>query len=218
MDVTPTSDDDVGSYLSLFNVDEAYANDYIFQVLVTKPSDVVHDPGCEPFNSTDGALVGQLASSNVSGRNISGRNITGRNITGRNPVPVDGDLDAQTIQNTSFTMGSSTADYLALGQRHRFADQLRLLLAGVGRIGECTQAAPRLPNTVTITLRAYQITASPDPRVSTRRPRRPPSRWLSTPARPPTVSSTSGPDLAYRCPRRPGDERVARPTCRPARW
>ena len=160
VDVTPSSDDDVGTYLSLFNVDEAYANDYIFQVLVTKPLTSFTTVGCEPYNVTDGALVGQTGGQTVSGRNVSGRNVSGRNVSGRNPVPVDGDVTAQIIQNTSFTMGSSTADFLATGSGTGSQTTFGCP-GGFGRIGECTQAAPRLPNTVTITLRAYQITATP---------------------------------------------------------
>ncbi len=160
LQVTPTSDDDVGSYLSMFNVDEAYGDDYVFQVLVTKPlTSFTAAPGCEPFNSTDGALVGQAT---VSGRNVSGRNVSGRNVSGRNPVPIDGDFAARTLQNTSFTMGSSTADYLGAGSGSGSQTNFGCSPTnGAGRIGECTLAAPRLPNTVTVTLRAYQVTASP---------------------------------------------------------
>ncbi len=157
VNVTPTTQGDAGSYLSLFNVDEAYSNDYIFQVLVTKPltSFTTVGTGCalEPFNSTDGALVSQAT---VSGRNVSGRNVSGRNVSGRNPVPIDGDPLAQTIQNTSFTLGSSVKDLLPL-PGSTGSTTTGCTNGPWGRIGECTQAAPRLPNTVTVTLRAYQI-------------------------------------------------------------
>ena len=161
VEVTPSTDDDAGTYLSLFNVDEAYSNDYIFQVLVTKPltSFTTTGAGCnqEPFNVTDGALVGQAI---VSGRNVSGRNVSGRNVSGRNPVPLDPDPIGKTIQNTSFTMGSSTANYLAFGSGTGAQTNFGCT-NGFGRIGECTLAAPRLPNTVTVTLRAYQVTPNP---------------------------------------------------------
>jgi hypothetical protein len=114
---------------------------------------------CEPFNLVDGALVGQTAG-NVSSRNVSSRNVSSRNVSSRNPVPIDGGLDAQILQNTSFTMGSSTAGYVASGSGTGSQTNFGCP-GGWGRIGECTLAAPRLPNTVTVTLRAYQITASP---------------------------------------------------------
>jgi len=167
--VAPTTSDDVGTYLSLFNVDEAYADDYVFQVLVTKPltsftswSSVAGGCG-EPFNATDGSLVGQafVSGRNVSGRNVSGRNVSGRNVSGRNPVPVDADPIGQTIQNTSFTLGSSTAEYLPLPSGSGSGSQPPSCPGVWGRIGDCTLAAPRLPNTVTITLRAFQVTEHP---------------------------------------------------------
>ena len=169
IEVTPSSADDVGSYLSLFNVDEAYAQDYAFQVLVTKPLTSFTTVDCEPFNLTDGALIGETGPLNVVGRNVVGRNVVGRNVVGRNPVPIDGDLEAQTIQNTSFTMGSSTEAYLASGNGTGAQTNFGCP-GGWGRIGECTLAAPRLPNLVTITLRAYQISPHPtrvyDPEVA----------------------------------------------------
>jgi hypothetical protein len=160
VDVTPTTNDDTGTYLSLFNVDEAYATDYIFQVLVTKPLTSFTTVNCEPFNVLDGAQIGQTAALTVGGRNVGGRNVGGRNVGGRNPVPIDGDFDAQTLQNTSFTMGSSTPEYLPSGSGTGSQTNLGCP-GGWGRLGECTLAAPRLPNTVTVTLRAYQITPSP---------------------------------------------------------
>jgi len=207
VDVTPSSDDDVGTYLSLFNVDEAYASDYIFQVLVTKPLTSFTTVGCEPFNVTDGALVGQTAGQTVSGRNVSGRNVSGRNVSGRNPVPVDGDVTAQVIQNTSFTMGSSTADFLPTGNGTGSQTTFGCP-GGFGRIGECTQAAPRLPNTVTITLRAYQITANPtrvyNPEVA------PPAIAVAEYAcKTESCIAASGPDLAVPDPPAPPATSVA---------
>ncbi len=62
--VTPNSQDDAGTYLSLLNIDPAYEGSYVFQVFVTKPLTSFmtdEDDTCSAFNWTEGALVGHIS-------------------------------------------------------------------------------------------------------------------------------------------------------------
>jgi hypothetical protein len=168
--VSASSPDDVGTYLSLFNIDPAYEGSYVFQVFVTKPltsfmTDA--DDTCSAFNWTEGALLGHISDPTnplVSGsarsgsaRSGSARSGSARSGSARSAIPSDGD---PLVQNTSFTLGSSTETTLTGG-----FDASSALLASTSDttsgegclIDECTLAAPRLPNEVTILVRAYQI-------------------------------------------------------------
>jgi len=163
--VTPDSQDDAGTYLSLLNIDPAYEGNYVFQVFVTKPltsfmTDRLDE--CAAFNWTEGALVGHISDPtnplvNGSARSGSARSGSARSGSARSAIPSDGD---PLVQNTSFTLGSSTdLTSSPLG--------MTSLAAPTGAstnclLDDCTLAAPRLPNEVTILVRAYQINPSPD--------------------------------------------------------
>jgi CARDB len=160
--VTPTSQDDAGTYLALANIDRAYQNDYVFQVFVTKPTTRYAVNGCEPGNELQGSLVGHISEPG----NPVPRNPVPRNPVPRNPVPRNAPLSDVLVQNTTFTLESNEtasapgpAGYSALSAASIGCDPV----TGAGLIGECTLAAPRPANQATITVVAYQIT--PDPAV-----------------------------------------------------
>jgi hypothetical protein len=159
--VTPGSANDAGSYVSLLNIDPAYDGSYVFQAFVTKPltsfmTDKLDE--CSAFNWTEGALVGHISDPTnplVSGsaRSGSARSGSARSGSARSAIPSDGD---PLVQNTSFNLGSSTvtgSTALAATQLASTSDHCR--------IDQCTLAAPRLPNEVTILVRAYQVTPNP---------------------------------------------------------
>jgi len=159
--VTPGSTDDAGTYLSLLNIDPAYDGNYVFQVFVTKPlTSFMTDLNelCSAFNWTEGALVGHISSDDnllVSG---SARSGSARSGSARSAIPSEGD---PLVQNTSFTLGSSTD----LTNTPNGTVSAMSLTTPTGAstnclIDDCTLAAPRLPNEVTILVRAYQITDS----------------------------------------------------------
>ena len=160
--VTPSSTDDAGTYLSLLNIDPAYEGSYVFQVFVTKPTTAFMTDAsdtCAAFNWTEGALIGHISDPtnplvNGSARSGSARSGSARSGSARSAIPSDGDT---LVQNTSFTLGSSTVSP-GVGLA---ATQFAATTSDHCRIDECTLAAPRLPNEVTILVRAYQITPSP---------------------------------------------------------
>jgi hypothetical protein len=166
--VTPGSQDDAGTYLSLFNIDPAYEGSYVFQVFVTKPltsfmTDRLDE--CSAFNWTEGALLGHISDPtnplvNGSARSGSARSGSARSGSARSAIPSEGD---PLIQNTSFTLGSSTED-AGSGATALSSTLLTstATVSGECRIDECTLAAPRLKNEVTILVRAYQIKPNPD--------------------------------------------------------
>ena len=165
--VTPGSQDDAGTYLSLLNIDPAYEGSYVFQVFVTKPLTSFmtdKDDPCSAFNWTEGALVGHISDPsnplvNGSARSGSARSGSARSGSARSAVPSDGD---PLVQNTSFTLGSSTE--IASGGTAAFSSTMSAATTGASsncRLDDCTLAAPRLPNEVTILVRAYQINPSP---------------------------------------------------------
>lgn len=165
--VTPSSTDDAGSYLSLFNIDPAYEGSYVFQVFVTKPLTSFmtdKDDSCTAFNWTEGALVGHISDpSNPlvgSARSGSARSGSARSGSARSAIPFDGD---PLVHNTSFTLGSSTSLTTAQSGAVATTSATAAGSAGLGcRVDECSLAAPRFPNEVTILVRAYQITQDPD--------------------------------------------------------
>ena len=127
--VTPGSQDDAGTYLSLFNIDPAYEGSYVFQVFVTKPltsfmTDRLDE--CSAFNWTEGALVGHISDPtnplvNGSARSGSARSGSARSGSARSAIPSDGD---PLVQNTSFTLGSST-ELASAGTRRPLVDEPR---------------------------------------------------------------------------------------------
>jgi hypothetical protein len=169
--VTPGSQDDAGTYLSLFNIDPAYEGSYVFQVFVTKPLTSFmtdEDDTCAAFDWTEGALVGHISDPEnplVSGsarsgsaRSGSARSGSARSGSARSAIPSDGD---PLVQNTSFTLGSSTETVLG-GTLEASAPMASASTSSTGAaqnclIDDCTLAAPRLPNEVTLLVRAYQI-------------------------------------------------------------
>ncbi|MCG6926400.1 MAG: hypothetical protein LJF30_13955, partial [Acidobacteria bacterium] len=171
--VTPDSQDDAGTYLSLFNIDPAYEGSYVFQVFVTKPLTSFmtdEDDTCSAFNWTEGALVGHISdpdnplvngsARSGSARSGSARSGSARSGSARSAIPSDGDA---LVQNTSFTLGSSTET--VIGESTAFSStQLASAESSADHclLDECTLAAPRLPNEVTILVRAYQIREDAD--------------------------------------------------------
>jgi hypothetical protein len=160
--VTPDSQDDAGTYLSLLNIDPAYEGSYVFQVFVTKPLTSFmtdEEDTCSPFNWTEGALVGHISDPsnplvNGSARSGSARSGSARSGSARSAIPSDGD---PLVQNTSFTLGSSTETALTESLASPSTLTSPPGSADHCLIDECTLAAPRLPNEVTILVRAYQI-------------------------------------------------------------
>ena len=147
---------DVGAYLALFNIDKAYKDSYVFQVFITKPTyafEVVD--GCEPQDRPLGTLVANISDpGNPVPRNPVPRNPVPRNPVPRNPAPSDA-----LVQNSTFTLGSNEAG--PSGLRMAAASPV-CGTNGSGLIAECTKAAPRDPNQVIVTLRAYQVKADAD--------------------------------------------------------
>jgi CARDB len=153
--VTPSTLGDAATFLSLPNIDAAYQNDYVFQVFVTKPATSFAVNGCDPTNLTHGTLVANVTDPS---------NLITKNLITKNPVPSDSVTLPQNpspsdviAQNASFTLGSSTTVTSGGPLTTTSCDPT----TGGGLIGDCTLAAPRSPNQVTITLRAYQITQNP---------------------------------------------------------
>ena len=156
--VNPTSQGDAGTYIALANVDRAYANDYVFQLFVTKPSTLFTAEDCVPANRTLGTLVGHISDP----ANPVPRNPVPRNPVPRNPVPRNAPPSDQLVQNSSFTLESSESvsslsAFTMSGGTSGPCDST----SGAGLIGVCTLAAPRPANEVTVTLRAYQVTQNP---------------------------------------------------------
>jgi hypothetical protein len=202
--VTPGSQDDAGTYLSLFNIDPAYQGSYVFQVVVTKPlTSFMTDSldQCSAFNWTEGALLGHISDPsnplvNGSARSGSARSGSARSGSARSAIPSDGD---PVVQNTSFTLGSSTDSGTATGTASA-STQLASTASNYCRIDTCTLAAPRLRNEVTILLRAYQINPSPtvvyDPDGSiTGTPTRPSVAVSEYSCSDPSCTAALGPDL-----------------------
>jgi hypothetical protein len=156
--VSPTSQGDAGTYVAFANVDRAYANDYVFQLFVTKPSTLFTAEDCEPANLALGTLVGHISDP----ANPVPRNPVPRNPVPRNPVPRNAPPSDQLVQNTSFTLESSeSVSSLSAFSMSGGGGGPCDSTSGAGLIGVCTMAAPRPANEVTITLRAYQVTANP---------------------------------------------------------
>ena len=153
--VTTTSQDDAGTYLTIPNIDKAFQDDYIFQVFVTKPSTLHQvDGACSPSNLPLGTLVGHISDP----ANPVPRNPVPRNPVPRNPVPRNATLSDTLVQNTTFTMASDATAGSELRSITALSPQGCDPVTGGGRFGECTLFAPRQPSQVTITIRSYQIT------------------------------------------------------------
>jgi hypothetical protein len=212
--VSASSPDDVGTYLSLFNIDPAYEGSYVFQVFVTKPLTSFmtdEDDTCSAFNWTEGALVGHISDPtnplvNGSARSGSARSGSARSGSARSAIPSDGD---PLVQNTSFTLGSSTETALEGGlETSTFLASASTSTTGSAEhclIDECTLAAPRLPNEVTILVRAYQIAANPpveyDPDGSRTGTPTPPSVAVAEySCDEPSCTAALGPDLVVQTP------------------
>ena len=138
-----------------------------------------------------------------SPRNPVPRNPVPRNPVPRNPVPSD-----SLVQNSTFTLGSSEA---GTSGALRTAAVTSAAAGGCdangsGLIAECTKAAPRDPNQVIVTLRAYQV--KPDGEITRKFDPNgdeggatPPSLFVAEssctePRHPGCVFVTDGPDLA----------------------
>ena len=161
--VTTTSQDDAGTYLALPNIDKAFQDDYIFQIFVTKPSMLRQVSGkCDPSNLPLGTLIGHISEAS----NPVPKNPVPKNPVPKNPVPKNATLSDTLVQNTTFTLASDTT---ATSSGNGFASVNFLDTEGCdpetggGRFGKCTLFAPRMPNQVTFTVRAYQITGNPSP-------------------------------------------------------
>lgn len=156
--VNPTSQDDAGTYVAFANVDRAYEDDYVFQVFVTKPSTLFTATGCQPGNVALGTLVGHISDP----QNPVPKNPVPKNPVPKNPVPKNASLSDQLVHNSSFTLESSeSVESLSAFTMSSGTSGPCDATTGAGLIGLCTMAAPRPPNEVTITLRAYQINEFP---------------------------------------------------------
>ena len=186
---------DVGAYLALFNIDKAYKDSYVFQVFITKPTyafEVVE--GCEPQNRPLGTLVANISD---PGNPVPRNSRVPRNPVPRNPVPRNPAPSDALVQNSTFTLGSNEGG--ASGLRTAAASSV-CGTNGSGLMAECTKAAPRDPNQVIVTLRAYQIkenvTRKFDPYGEEGgRDAAEPRSWPTAPARtpPPTRTAPSSP-------------------------
>jgi len=151
--VDPGSLGDAATYLALPSIDAAYQNDYVFQLFITKPATAFTVNGCDPTNLVHGTLVANISDpSNVLPKNVLPKNPVPTSVLPKNPAPSD-----VIAQNTTFTLGSSTTVTSGGTTTTTSCDPT----TGAGLIGDCTLAAPRSPNEVTVTLRAYQVTANP---------------------------------------------------------
>jgi hypothetical protein len=147
--VTPNTAGDTSSYLSFFNIDPAFAPNYVFTATVTSPLTAFSVDGtCSPFNLTEGGLIGHVSDPTNPLTALSGRSLSGRSLSGRSAAPSDGQT---AVQATSFTLASS-----ATTTSSGFAATQSTFTGCL--IDQCTLAAPRFPDQVTILLRAYQIT------------------------------------------------------------
>jgi len=154
--VDPSTVGDPATYLALANVDMAYADGYVFQIFVTEPATSFTFNGCDSMNQTSGTLIANISDpANPLPRNPAPRNTVPSNPLPRNAAPSD-----TLIQNTTFTLGSSTTVVTSGGAGTTGTTACDPTTGG-GLIGDCTLAAPRSPNEVTITLRAYQISPNP---------------------------------------------------------
>ncbi len=204
--VTPASQDDAGSYIALAKIDKAYQDDYAFQVFVSKPSTLYAVNHCEPSNLALGTLIGHISDA----QNPIPKNPIPKNPIPKNPIPKNAPLSDVLVQNTTFTLASSTTatsgatSYATLTASSGGCDPT----TGGGLVAECTMAAPRRANEVTITVRAYQISANPARRWD-------PFGEFGGPATPPSVTvadywctssaegcpfTEDGPDLAVQTP------------------
>ena len=156
--VDPSSLGDPATYLALANVDSAYQNDYIFQVFVTKPATAFAADGCDPANVALGTLIANISDPS----NPVPKNPVPKNPVPKNPVPKNALPSDVLVQNTTFTLGSSTTPVTSGGTGGLLAAPTPCnATTGAGLIGDCTMAAPRPPNEVTVTVRAYQVTPNP---------------------------------------------------------
>jgi hypothetical protein len=158
--VTTASSDDVGTYLTLPNVDKAFQDDYIFQVFVTKPSTLRQVSGaCDPTNLSLGTLIGHVSDPS----NPVPKNPVPKNPVPKNPVPKNATLADTLVQNTTFTLASDTTETAGaqVASLASLEGEGCDAETGGGRFGECILFAPRLPNQVTITIRAHQVVENP---------------------------------------------------------
>jgi hypothetical protein len=221
--VNPASQDDVGTYVALAKVDQAYQNDYVFQVFVTKPSTLYSATNCQPANTSLGTLVGHISDP----QNPVPKNPVPKNPVPKNPVPKNAALSDQLVQNSSFTLESSESvgSTLSMSTSSGGSSGPCESTTGAGLIGVCTMFAPRNGNVTeyTITLRAYQITQNPsvifDPHGDITGTATPPSVTVAdywcTDASEGCAFAQSGPDLAVPDPAVPPAENVT-PTTVPA--
>jgi hypothetical protein len=148
--------DPTKAYLALLNVDRAYAQDYAFQLIITKPSAI---GSCDPAS---GAAI-DLTQGTLIANAWDPSNPIPQNPIPQNPIPQnDGFPDSTLAQNSTFIVAPTTqlsngaSTFAGLASPTSCPDA-----SGNYRLDACTGAAPRAPETINITLRAYQVTQNP---------------------------------------------------------
>jgi hypothetical protein len=148
--VTATGDP-TKAYLALLNVDKAYAQDYAFQLIITKPSTISSCASATAVNLTQGSLIANVWDPS---------NPIPQNPIPQNPIPQNsGFPDSVLAQNSTFTV--SPADQQAATLMAAAATVACPDVSGNYRLDVCTGAAPRPADVINITLRAYQKTQTP---------------------------------------------------------
>jgi len=153
------SGDPTKAYLALLSVDKAYAQDYAFQLIITKPSAIGACANGAAVNLTEGTLVANVWDPS---------NPIPQNPIPQNPIPQNsGFPDSAVAQNATFTVApaaTSVASIMANASVAATGDAAGVSCpdaAGNYRLDACTAAAPRGPDVINITLRAYQVTQNP---------------------------------------------------------
>ncbi len=153
--VTATGDP-TRAYLALLSVDKAYANDYAFQLIITKPSAIATCVNGSAVNLSQGTLIANVWDPS---------NPIPQNPIPQNPIPQNsGFPDSTLAQNSTFIV--APANVAAAAGAARVAAQTAASVScpdadGDYRLDACTGAAPRAAEIVNITLRAYQKTPTP---------------------------------------------------------
>lgn len=147
--------DPTKAYLALLNVDRAYAQDYAFQMFITKPATTGSCANGAAVNLTQGTLVANVWDPS---------NPIPQNPIPQNPIPQNsGFPDSTVAQNSTFIVAPSTPG--ATTSASTFAATTATVAcpdaSGNYRLDACTAAAPRAAEVVNITLRAYQVTQFP---------------------------------------------------------
>jgi len=148
--------DPTKAYLALVGVDKAYAQDYAFQLLITKPSTFATCADGAAANVSQGTLVANVWDPS---------NPIPQNPIPQNPIPQNnGFPDDAPTQNSTFVIAPATqAPRVALAQTIGAGSAATSCPDASGNypLDGCTAAAPRNDDIINVTLRAYQVTQNP---------------------------------------------------------